>query len=814
MYKQTVVLFFFFFLVFQQPAASDQTLTCKLFPANNVWNTPIDTLPVDANSTKYINTIGATGHVHADFGSGLWDGGPIGIPFTTVPGTQKKVNVTFDYDDESDPGPYPIPADAPIEGGSNSDGDRHVLVVDRDNCILYELYDAHPRQDGSWTAGSGAIFDLNSNDLRPDSWTSADAAGLPILPGLVRYEEVAAGEINHALRFTAPQTRRKYIWPARHYASSLTAEKYPPMGQRFRLKAGFNISGFSPHVKVILKALKKYGMILADNGSSWYISGAPDERWDNDVLHELADVKGSDFEAVDESSLMKDPDSGEVNTGSTEHPVITLDRDQLNACAITGGSTTGDQTFSISNSGDGTLNWNVTANAGWLDCSPVSGSDSGIVTVSVDASGLAAGTYTGTISVSDSNASNSPQTVTVNLTVKSAAQDQAPFGDFEIPLNGSTVSSSIAVSGWALDDTGIESVKIYRGSGTQMVYIGDAVMVEGARPDIETAYPGYPFNYKAGWGYMLLTNFLPNDGNGTFQLYAKAFDSSGQETTLGSKTITCDNANAVKPFGAIDTPGQGGTASGSSYRNHGWVLTPMPNSIPTDGSTIDVYIDGVLLGHPVYNVYRSDIASLFPGYANSDGAHAYFDFNTTGYSNGVHTIYWTATDDAGNTDGIGSRYFSIQNSASRNKTLQSLVNSHWLLGKNHFSRIPVDNSSPVSIKKGYDQNTPSLEVYPDAAGPEGMITVDIKTLERIEIWLAAQNGTHAGLQMGEMAGFMKVGSQLRPLPIGSTLDIKIGAFSWQPGPGFIGHYEFVFMVREKGGRTFKRNVMIRINPGS
>jgi hypothetical protein len=190
--------------------------------------------------------------------------------------------------------------------------DRHVLVLDRDTCILYELFYAFPQPGGSWEAGSGAIFDLSSHALRPAGWTSADAAGLPILPGLVGYEKVAAGEIRHALRFTAPQTRRAYVWPARHYASNLTGEQYPPMGQRFRLRAGFDVSGFSAEVQVILRALKTYGMILADNGSSWFISGVPDERWDNDALHELHDVKGSDFEAVDTSSLMVDPDSGQV----------------------------------------------------------------------------------------------------------------------------------------------------------------------------------------------------------------------------------------------------------------------------------------------------------------------------------------------------------------------------------------------------------------------------------------------------------------------------------------------------------------------
>lgn len=299
------------------PSQSPPVLAgCHVFPTDNIWNTPVDTLPVDADSDDYVATIGATTGVHPDFGAGLYDGGPIGIPYVDVPGDQAKVNVTFQYDEESDPGPYPIPADAPIEGGPGSSGDRHVLVVDRDNCLLYELFYAFPQPDGSWTAGSGAIFDLNAHALRPAGWTSADAAGLPILPGLVRYQEVAAREINHALRFTAPQTRNEYVWPARHFASSLGGPQVPPMGQRFRLRADFDISGFSPEVQVILQALKKYGMMLADNGSAWYLSGVPDERWDNDMLvGELRQVRGADFEAVDVTSLMVNPDSGQVQTG-------------------------------------------------------------------------------------------------------------------------------------------------------------------------------------------------------------------------------------------------------------------------------------------------------------------------------------------------------------------------------------------------------------------------------------------------------------------------------------------------------------------
>ena len=293
-------------------AAAPSIAGCPVFTDNNVWNAPVDTLPVDPNSQNYTVAIGSGKGVHADFGSGTWDGGPIGIPYTIVNGTQPKVGVIFDYADESDPGPYPVPPGALIEGGSQSAGDRHVLIIDKDNCVLYELYSAYPQANGAWRAGSGAVFTLGSNVLRPSTWTSADAAGLPILPGLVRYDEVASGEIRHAVRFTAPQTRNTFIWPARHYASSLTGQNYPPMGQRFRLKATFDISGFSSDAQVILRALKKFGMILADNGSSWFISGAPDPRWNNDVLHELSRVTGSQFEAVDESSLMVSPDSGQV----------------------------------------------------------------------------------------------------------------------------------------------------------------------------------------------------------------------------------------------------------------------------------------------------------------------------------------------------------------------------------------------------------------------------------------------------------------------------------------------------------------------
>jgi hypothetical protein len=270
------------------------------FPADNAWNRDVSGDPVDPNSATLIAVCGsaATG-LHPDFGT-VWDGAPNGIPYVVVAGTQGKVPVTFDYADESDPGPYPVPANAPVEGGTNGTGDRHVLVIDRDTWKLYELYDAHPLNGGaSWHAGSGAVFDLNSNALRPAGWTSADAAGLPIFPGLVRYDEaVEQKAIRHALRFTCPVTRRAYVAPARHWASSRTETNLPPMGMRVRLRAGFDVSSFPPDVQVILNAMKTYGMLLADNGSAWYVSGAPDPRWSDDALATLRNVKASDFEVV------------------------------------------------------------------------------------------------------------------------------------------------------------------------------------------------------------------------------------------------------------------------------------------------------------------------------------------------------------------------------------------------------------------------------------------------------------------------------------------------------------------------------------
>jgi hypothetical protein len=277
---------------------------CEIFPRDNHWNVRVDRLPVASNSDRLVSSIGLDRAVHPDFGSGRWEGRPIGIPYTTVSRRQRRVRVSFEYADESDRGRYPIPRRAPVEGGRSSDGDRHVIVVDRDRCKLYELYAAYPRAGGSrWKAGSGAVWSLRSNRLRPRGWTSADAAGLPILPGLARYEEVRRGAIDHALRFTAQRTRRAFVYPARHFASNLDDPDLPPMGLRVRLRASFDTSGLPRQARVVATALKRYGMILADNGSPWFISGAPASGWRNEDLLQLGRVHGDDFEVVDTSSL-------------------------------------------------------------------------------------------------------------------------------------------------------------------------------------------------------------------------------------------------------------------------------------------------------------------------------------------------------------------------------------------------------------------------------------------------------------------------------------------------------------------------------
>ena len=420
---------------------------CPVFPADNVWNTAVDQLPVASYSATWVGTIGSAAPLHPDFGSDPTNG----MQFVTVPGTQTKYPATFTYSGDSDPGPYAIPLNAPIEGGSSSTGDRHAIAIDTDNCILYEMWSAYP-QAASWSAGSGAIFNLGSDALRPSGWTSADAAGLPVFAGLIRYDEVASGQINHALRFTVPQTQNTFVWPARHFASSLTGYQYPPMGTRFRLRANYDISGFSATNQVILTALKKYGMFIADNGSSWFVQGVTDPRWNDTDLHALTQVPGSAFEAVDESSLMVSSDSGQTTTGASA--AVTVSINPTTATVTTGSSVQFSAT--VSNSTTQTVTWSVNG---------IAGGSSTVGTIS--SSGLytapAAVPNGGSVTVTATSTASTTASASATVTVNAPAV-QAPVLS-SISPNSGTQGSSVSVTLTGSNFQSSAAVNIGGGSG-------------------------------------------------------------------------------------------------------------------------------------------------------------------------------------------------------------------------------------------------------------------------------------------------------------------------------------------------------------
>ncbi len=448
--------------------------SCPVFPADNIWNTPIDTLPVKGDSQTLVNTIGASSYLHADFGAGTWNGGPIGIPFVTVPGTQTKYPATFLYADESDAGPYAVPLNAPIEGGSASNGDRHAIAVDTTNCVLYELYRAFP-QTASWQGDSGAIYNLRSHTLRPSGWTSADAAGLPIMPGLITYEDILAGEIRHAIRFTAPQTRRAFVWPARHYASSLTGTQYPAMGQRFRLKATFDITPYPADVQIVLRALKKYGMILADNGSSWYISGKPDSRWNDSNLHLLQNITGSNFEAVDATVLMIDANSGQARQNGVTVQVtpatatLHIGRTQQFAATVMGSSNQA-VTWSVNGVAGGNATYGFISSTGFYTAPTNLPSPA---TFSVQATSVAQTTSVGAAQL----------TLLPLPAITSVSPSPLTVGSFTLTVNGAgfLAGSTVNFNGGPLATTFVSATQL-RGAGTAAV-AATSVPVSVTTPD-------------------------------------------------------------------------------------------------------------------------------------------------------------------------------------------------------------------------------------------------------------------------------------------------------------------------------------------
>lgn len=497
--------------------------------------------------------------------------------------------------------------------------------------------------------------------------------------------------------------------------------------------------------------------------------------------------------------------SAEVRSQATSGGPLALNRSALRFASVSGtNATTSTQTVLVTLQ-NAASTWRATTNQPWLDVSPASGIGSGAFNVRLTPGYAFSGTGEFSATITVTLVGNASATRTIQVSLSLLGPTGAPFGMLETPANGAVdVTGAIPVTGWALDDIEVRSVEIWRspvsGEGN-LVFIGTAAFVADARPDVEVAYPNNPAAYRAGWGYMLLTNMLPDQygqrptgGTGQFTLHAFGIDAEGRRAHLGSKTITCSNHTATKPFGTIDTPAQGGVVSGR-ITNVGWVLSP-GGRILEDGSTITVYVDGVPMGHPTYNIYREDIASLFPGYSNSNGPAAIFNLDTTTLTNGTHSIVWGVTDVQGRAEGIGSRYFTVANGGAAAFTAAAATSTTTTSASAAVTTAPV-SAAPATVSTGFT-GEPQV-VYPENTA----VRVTSPMLEPVRVELGAEPGV-------SYEGFLRVGSKLRALPVGANLDGSSGVFTWQPGPAFSGDYELLFIRNYPSGEKERVPVMISL----
>ena len=483
---------------------------------------------------------------------------------------------------------------------------------------------------------------------------------------------------------------------------------------------------------------------------------------------------------------------------------MTLDKTAFTFGAVTSGGTflsnTAAQIVRLAQSAGATVQWTAVSNQPWLHVSPASGMGSATLSISVAPSSVlpSSGTVTGRIFLSFTGAANTVPPIDVSLTLVPAGTAVAPFGSVDSPADNRTgVTGAVPFTGWALDDTEVTRVSICRAAfgsevapvdpncgGATEIFVGFAVFIDGARPDVAAAFSTYPMATRAGWGFMVLTNMLPGQGNGTYAFRMRAQDREGNWILLGTRTMTCANASATLPFGTLDTPVQGGVASGSAYVNFGWALTPQTKTIPVNGSTIHVLVDGIDVGTVDYNHARSDIQTLFPGLNNTNGAIGFRILDTTTMINGLHTISWTVTDNAGAVEGLGSRFFTIANSGEAVVSAAQTTDAHL-----DVSAVPLD-ATPLSGRRGWDLDAPYESLLASASG---VMVVRSEEVSRIELKLGE----------GEYSGYLRTPAGLAPLPIGSRLDTPTNTFTWAPGVGFVGRYDLVFL-RSIGGRAVSR----------
>lgn len=507
-------------------------------------------------------------------------------------------------------------------------------------------------------------------------------------------------------------------------------------------------------------------------------------------------------------------------------PTIALDRTSLRFGGVTSGSVltlqTSPHTITLTQSGTGVVPWTAVSTHPWLQVSPSSGIGPAVLTVSVSGAGglPAEGVLTGAIAFTLTDASNQVAPVAVTFTLVRRGASTPPVGYLDTPIDNLTgVTGAIPVTGWAVDDIEMDSVAICRaphgleptppdsrcGSPGQ-IFVGHAVFIEGARPDVLARYPDTPRANVAGWGFMILTNTLPGRGNGDYRLFAWAADREGYTVLLGARTISCANSGAHLPFGTIDTPRQGETIAGTNYINFGWALTPWPKEIDRDGSTITVYVDGVAIGKPSYDHSRTDIEGLFRELRNSDGAVGFLPIDTTALPNGLHTIAWTVIDGQGDAAGIGSRFFRVANPSSATRTSLSVTAGLSATAPSPAAgRAAIDAAAadlnPLTARRGWNEESP----WRSYGGGSARAVIHGEELDRFEIALDARHPE-------QYAGFLKAGDDLLPLPAGSRLDPSTGFFTWSPGPGFVGDYDLVFVRSSGGVPVGRRDVRVIIHP--